>query len=113
MEFLGVKVDLPIEVNVDNVGAIYLSKSATMSNRTQHIDTRYHLVREYIDDGILKVVFVKSEDNHTDIMTTNFINSPLWQAQQCHYEWRLTTSQRGRVLRSTEYASKVFVLEKK
>ena len=25
LEFLGVKVDLPIEVNVDNVGAIYLS----------------------------------------------------------------------------------------
>ena len=113
LEFLGVKVELPIEVNVDNVGAIYLSKSAMTSNRTRHIDMRYHFVQEYIDDGILKVVFVKSEDNHTDIMTTNFINSPLWQAQQCHYEWRLTTSQRGRVLRSTEYASKVFVLEKK
>ena len=73
MEFLGVKVDLPIEVNVDNMGAIYLSKSATMSNRTQHIDTRYHFVREYIDDGILKVVFVKSEDNHTDIMIKNLL----------------------------------------
>ena len=71
LEFLGVKVELPIEVNVDNVGAIYLSKSATTSNRTRHIDTRYHFVREYIDDGVLKVVFVKSEDNHADIMTKN------------------------------------------
>ena len=69
LEFLGVKVELPIEVNVDNVGAIYLSKSATTSNRTRHIDTRYHFVREYIDDGVLKVVFVKLEDNHADIMT--------------------------------------------
>ena len=71
MEFLGVEVKLPIEVKVDNVGAIYLSKSATTSNRTRHIDTRYHFVREYIDDGILKVVFVKSEENDADIMTKN------------------------------------------
>ena len=73
LEFLELKVELPIEVNVDNVGAIYLSKSATTSNRTRHIDTRYHFVREYIDDGVLKVVFVKSEDNHADIMTKNFL----------------------------------------
>ena len=71
MDFLGVPVSLPIEVKVDNVGAIYLSKSATTSNRTRHIDTRYHFVRDYIDDGILKIVFVRSEDNHADIMTKN------------------------------------------
>ena len=50
---------------------IYLSKSATLSNRTRHIDTRYHFVREYIENGILKIVFVKSEDNDADIMTKN------------------------------------------
>ena len=71
MEFLGVNVTLPIQVNVDNVGAIYLSKSATTSNRTRHIDTRYHFVRDYIEDGVLKVLFVRSEDNHADIMTKN------------------------------------------
>ena len=71
MDFLGVPVLLPIEVKVDNVEAIYLSKSATTSNRTRHIDTRYHFVRDYIDDGILKSVFVRSEDNHADIMTKN------------------------------------------
>jgi len=69
MEFLGVNVTLPIQVNVDNVGAIYLSKSATTSNRTRHIDTRYHFVRDYIEDGVLKVLFVRSEDNHANIMT--------------------------------------------
>ena len=71
MDFLGVLVSLPIEVYVDNVGAIYLSKSATTSNRTRHIDTRYHFVRDYIDDGVLKIVFVRSEFNHADIMTKN------------------------------------------
>jgi hypothetical protein len=58
-------------VNVDNVGAVYLSKNATTGNRTKHIDTRYHFVREYVEDGIVKVVFVRSEDNDADIFTKN------------------------------------------
>jgi hypothetical protein len=28
-------------------------------------------VREYIEDGIIKVIFVKSEDNDADIFTKN------------------------------------------
>lgn len=61
----------PVEVKVDNIGAVYLSKNATTGNRTKHIDTRYHFVREYIEDGIVKVIFVRSEDNDADIFTKN------------------------------------------
>ena len=71
LKFLDVKISYPIEVNVDNIGAVYLSKNATTGNRTKHIDTRYHFVREYIEDGIVKVVFVRSEDNDADIFTKN------------------------------------------
>ena len=71
LKFLDVKINYPIEVNVDNIGAVYLSKNATTGNRTKHIDTRYHFVREYIEDGIVKVVFVRSEDNDADIFTKN------------------------------------------
>jgi hypothetical protein len=66
-----VKQEFPIEVNVDNVGAIYLSKNASTSNRTKHIDTRYHFFREYVEVGILKIKFVRSENNHADIFTKN------------------------------------------
>ena len=58
MEFLGNQIDYPIIVNVDNIGAIYLATTAKTGNRTKHIDTRYHFVREYVEKGILKVVFV-------------------------------------------------------
>ena len=71
LKFLDVKLSFPIEVNVDNIGAVYLSKNATTGNRTKHIDTRYHFVREYIEDGIVKVIFVRSEDNDADIFTKN------------------------------------------
>ena len=39
----------------------------TTSERTKHVDTRYHFVHEYIEDGIMKIVFVKSKDNDADI----------------------------------------------
>ena len=71
LKFLDVKISFPIEVNVDNIGAVYLSKNATTGNRTKHIDTRYHFVREYIEDGIVKVIFVRSEENDADIFTKN------------------------------------------
>ena len=71
LQFLGVPLTYPITVNVDNIGAVYLSKNATTGSRTKHIDTRYHFVREYIEDGIVKVQFVRSEDNHADIFTKN------------------------------------------
>ena len=53
LNFLGVEVKYPIEVNVDNIGAVYLSKNATTGSRTKHIDARYHFVREYIEDGVV------------------------------------------------------------
>ena len=71
LEFLGIKVELPIVVHVDNIGAIYLADNATSSNRTKHIDTRYHYTRDYVEDGIIKVKFVKSENNDADTFTKN------------------------------------------
>jgi hypothetical protein len=53
------------------VGAIYLETNYTTSQHTKHIDIRQHFVREFIEDDILKVIFVKSEDNDADIFTKN------------------------------------------
>ncbi|MFM8622083.1 MAG: reverse transcriptase domain-containing protein, partial [Holophagaceae bacterium] len=71
LKFLNIPLAYPIQVNVDNIGAIYLTKNATTGSRTKHVDTRYHFVREYVEDGIVKVQFVRSEDNHADIFTKN------------------------------------------
>jgi hypothetical protein len=71
LEFMGIEVKVPIVVNVDNVGAIYLAKKAGSTSRTKHVDTRYHYVREYIEDGVLLVQFVRLEDNDADTFTKN------------------------------------------
>jgi hypothetical protein len=64
---MGVKVELPIRVNVDNVGAIFLANNRTASDRTKHLDTRYHFVRDLIETNFVKVFFVPSEMNTADI----------------------------------------------
>jgi hypothetical protein len=71
LTFMEIQVEYPIRVHVDNVGAIYLAEQATSSIRTKHIDTRYHFVREYIEDGIIKITFVRSAENTADIFTKN------------------------------------------
>ena len=71
LEFIGVEVQLPIKLMVDNVGAIYLAKDSTSSGRTKHIDIKYHFCRKYIEDGTISIEFVKTGDNDSDICTKN------------------------------------------
>jgi hypothetical protein len=56
---------------LDNVGAIYLSNNFSLSQRTKHIDIRRHFVRQFTEDGIIKTIFVPTDDNEADINTKN------------------------------------------
>ena len=78
--FLGIKVEYPITVNVDNVGAIFMATNYT-GKRTRHIDARYHFIRDYVEDGTVKILFVKSEENVADIFTKNTPNLPFKKHQ--------------------------------
>jgi len=69
--FLGVKVELPVQVYVDNVGAIFMSENPSSSTRTRHMDTRWHYVNDMQRNGLIKVEFVKSADNISDVETKN------------------------------------------
>ena len=71
LEFMEIKVQYPVTVRVDNVGTIFMSTNLTTMGRTKHVDVRTKYVRDYVEDGVLKLIFVKSEDNESDIMTKN------------------------------------------
>jgi len=71
MKSLKIEVKLPIRLNVDNLGAIFLAKNKNASERTKHVDARHHYVRELIENNFLEVVFVPSEENIADIFTKN------------------------------------------
>jgi hypothetical protein len=52
---LHIKVKIPIVIKTDNISAIFMSENASTGVRTRHVDTRYHFVREFIEDVLLKL----------------------------------------------------------
>ena len=71
IESMGMDVKIPIKLRADNIGAIFLAKNTTTSQRTKHIDVRYHFIRELIEDGTLEIEFVKTTENGADVYTKN------------------------------------------
>ncbi len=65
------KVRFPVIVHIKNTGAIFMGKNITTSSQTKHVDICTKYVHEYVEYGIVKIIFVRSEDNNSDIMTKN------------------------------------------
>ncbi|KAM2718779.1 hypothetical protein EV1_030652 [Malus domestica] len=59
----------PTEIYVDNKSAIALAKNPVFHDRSKHIDTRYHYIRECITRKDVQVEYVKSQDQIADIFT--------------------------------------------
>ena len=68
MCFLGINPELPINIYCDNAGAIFLSKNQE-SRLSKHLDIKTHFIREHVEDGLVKLIFVISEDNVADGFT--------------------------------------------
>ena len=78
LESINYEVKLSITVRVDNIGSIFMSNKVAVSQRTKYIDIRYRFVQEFVMDGFLKIIFVKSEENNADLMTKN-LSKDLYQ----------------------------------
>ena len=62
---------LPVDVFIDNVGAIYMAESQASSSQTRHMDTHWWFVNQLQEEGLIKIQFVRSEANVSDIGTKN------------------------------------------
>jgi hypothetical protein len=69
--FMNVKIKLPVQVRVDYMGAIYMSENSMPSSRTRHADLRTKFTSDLQEKGLIKIEFIRSEDNAADIMTKN------------------------------------------
>ena len=59
-------VEGPIELYCDNNGAIAQAKEPRSHPKSKHILRRYHLIREIINRGDIKVCRVDTEANTAD-----------------------------------------------
>ena len=59
----------PPQLKMDNQSAIALSKNPVLHDRSKHIDTKFHYIRECVDGGAVRLAFVSTQGQLADIMT--------------------------------------------
>jgi hypothetical protein len=67
--FLRMPIERPIDLGIDNQGAIKLAENPVLHGRSKHIKLRYHAIRDYIKDGELQPQFVPTDQMLADGLT--------------------------------------------
>ena len=71
LESLGLQVEYPMVLEMDNKGAVDLANSWSVGGRTRHVDVRMYFLRELKDQGKLVIRHISGDDNDADIFTKN------------------------------------------
>ena len=53
----------------DNLSAINISKNPIQHSRTKHIDIRHHFIRDLVEDKIVTLEHIATEEQIADIFT--------------------------------------------
>ncbi|KAH9135158.1 hypothetical protein AeRB84_019310 [Aphanomyces euteiches] len=64
-----VKIDLPIEMFVDNQSAIQVARAAATHSRTKHIRLRFHFLKELVAENVVCLQYTSTKDQIADIFT--------------------------------------------
>jgi hypothetical protein len=78
IESLGLKVKLPMKLEMDNKGAVDLANNWSVGGRTRHIGTKIEFLRGYKENGVLEVVWIPGSENEADLFTKN-LGGPLFR----------------------------------
>ena len=68
-----------VVLNADNQSAIALARNPVFHQRSEHIDIRYHFVRNEVQNGSVELQFVPSENNIADMFTKTMSSIKLKQ----------------------------------
>ena len=61
-----------------------MSENASTGVRTRHVYTCYHFVYEFIEDGFIKIEFVRSAEYDADIFSKN-VNQELYERHKNNF----------------------------
>ncbi|KAL8138048.1 hypothetical protein V2J09_004049 [Rumex salicifolius] len=69
METLQGKRISEVVLKIDNKSTIALAKNPVFHDRSKHIDTKFHFIRDCVKQGKIKVDYVSTNDQLGDLMT--------------------------------------------
>lgn len=58
-----------VSLYVDNQGALALAKNPVHHQRSNNIDIKYHFIKSEIEQGIIDLRYIPSEENISDTFT--------------------------------------------
>jgi hypothetical protein len=58
-----------ITIYCDSQSVIHLTKDQMITEKSKHIDIRYHFIRDIIEKGLVKVCKISTNNNPADMMT--------------------------------------------
>jgi len=71
LESIGLKVQKPMVLEVDNSGSKDIVNSWSTSGRTRHMAVKHNFLRELKEEGLLYIYWIPDEENSSDIFTKN------------------------------------------
>ena len=69
LEDLGYPQEGSTIIKCDNTSAISIAKNPVQHGRTKHIPVKYHSLREFEENGEVRLEYIKTEDNLADFFT--------------------------------------------
>src|SRR5205807_9166131 len=69
----------PILIYADNQSAVQLVKNNRFHERTKHIDTKYHHVRDTLAQGLITIEHITTSEMTVDILTKALVRETHWK----------------------------------
>jgi len=63
------QLQLPIQLFGDNEAALKFAEERTVNDRVKHIDLRHHYLQTLVDNGVICMNYVCTNDNIADLQT--------------------------------------------
>ena len=76
LQDMKVSIDEPISIKCDNTSAISISKNPVLHSKTKHIPIKYHFLREQVAQKLVKLEYVPTKEQTTDIFTKPLAKEP-------------------------------------
>ncbi|SPC60796.1 related to retrotransposon protein [Ustilago sp. UG-2017b] len=78
---IGIDVGIPT-IFSDNTGTIQVSKDPAQHWKLKHIDTKYHFIRDNVQDRKVRIKYINTADNLADLFTKPVGKTTLLRAKQ-------------------------------
>jgi hypothetical protein len=71
LDLMGLKVKLPMILEMDNKGAVDLANNWSVGSWTRHVDMRQCFLRELKESKIMDIHWIKGMENKADVFMKN------------------------------------------